>query len=392
MVQIARSWFTIRALLHAQLFVLKHPFGGISIFIPCDKPKTLVEYSNSLSIKILLKLLTHLHNFIHLSQAVLILVHYHQGILPFTGNNQIQLAYWFLVAIGGSIIYSFVATKASELVVIINTLFILPEISNSKIIKAFMSLQPIVSILVTILHGILVFHSEYEPISWTFGLNAGKISLRTFLDLYATWNFGAVVTLGCFALYNGFFSSYLALWEISTNLLNLVKSRVGRYIGASKCFPKMLKRYRQLEVYTSVVNDCFQNSLALPFKAGILLTAVFLGTVVVLPEFRLSTGITFQIAGLFTLAVIYLYMGLGYFFPGKGNLTSRLILLNWISIISRDMWLERSQRKLFKLMLEACQPVKIRFGSVNYYEMGTTLALVDFLIDRTISLVLMVYN
>lgn len=296
---------------------------------------------------------------------------------------------WLNICLFGLVVFSFINEKAMDLTRVINTLYILPPVSVEILIKAYMLYLPFAYVCMFFFYGALVFTTAFEPISATV-CNYGFIRqsnlfcspLKILVGIYQVWNFSVIVGIGCVVVYHGLFCSYLAIWRLTRDMQ--IYSLHYMYIPLLRQF----RKYRHLQLYTGIVNDCFQEKLALQFLMVFVFLTILFGTIILHPSFRSMAEIEAIAVGVYTLAMMYTFLMIGYYFPGEiYQISKRVLGLQYHTITTRRY--ARVLQKEYRAVARACQPLKIRFGSVSYYEEGTVLVIIHFIIEKTSTFILL---
>lgn len=120
---------------------------------------------------------------------------------------------------------------------------------------------------------------------------------------------------------------------------------------------------------------------------ALMVWAIIGTSVIVNPTTREILPFEFTFVFIIILGEIYGFFIVGYIFPGQALCASRATKQQWRKSIIKNQGLcdKAYQRKLFR----ACSDVKLRFGSVNYYGRTTALVVVQFVIEKSLKVMLL---
>ncbi len=183
------------------------------------------------------------------------------------------------------------------------------------------------------------------------------------------------------------FPGYVALY--------LVAQKVSKFISDSSYWSShklesSLKKYRKLQMYTKFVNVCFQAHLALQIKVTLIICSVLLGAVLLNARLCATTSTECLFLAVYVVIVLYVFMIVGYLYPGLVNSCSKNMLKSWENDLFRELnltVLRSSFVKLHKRYIKSCQDVRIYFGYDNYYENCTSINTARFVLESTLNLV-----
>lgn len=305
-------------------------------------------------------------------------------------SRGISLCFWLTTTMECYICTVFALRNAQDVALIINTLYRLPRINSCRVLKSFMYVVPCTLVGLSFINSILVVRGKSESLTnaISFPLLA-TTGLKWVFRFYEIWTFTATMSLSIMVVSVGMWSSYVALWVLTAAMY----SDAARNYSSDTLnkLTDSLKEYAHLHLYTNLVNSCFQEYLALRFKMAIMSVTIILGAFVIKSGFVSWPSF---LLGAYFIITSYGFMAVGYYFPGKTN---------WISMILRWAWLQklamnkkqplavvnRRAIKEVKAKIKALPALKLRFGSVNFYERGTALNIMQFLSDKTITVVLL---
>lgn len=300
---------------------------------------------------------------------------------------------WFVVFSLGHLMFLSVRQKHSQFVLLINTIFTIEAVKNSPAVKLVVWNTPFVYIFANIFFVILIMVADIDPInhwshlhfsqSWPFVYATQKF----LFIVYNTWNYSLVTGLICTIMYNGLYLSYIALSVLSTQLHEKYTQKPNSFYS----FHNGIQQYRQLEIYTKLINSCFEN-VAFPVKIVYITLGILLGVVICQPKIRAATSITSFGFCFYIYVCVLFFLTVGYYFPGQCNETSRKIhraCKREMAYLLKVSVVTRHDRRVSRMMIQACKDMRIRFGSSNYYERNTALNIFNLLIEKTVTLVLL---
>lgn len=146
--------------------------------------------------------------------------------------------------------------------------------------------------------------------------------------------------------------------------------------------------YRKLQVFSAITNQCLKD-YTLAFQV-FLMSWVIMTTSILIDQTIRDTMQTFEIV-LLTGIILEVYtIGFltGYRFPGQANEKSKVIKQIWKRHVIYSST-KGKQRKIEKTTIKSFQDIKIMFGSVNFYEKMTSLVIVNFVIEKSIRVMLL---
>lgn len=206
-------------------------------------------------------------------------------------------------------------------------------------------------------------------------------------DLATIWDFAWVATLGTAFNMGIMFTSYAVIHLLTQSLF-------------SDCFlrqihpERQIRYYRELQLFIGIVNDVFQDFMAGTSKLIIIVGAVFTGVILVNSHLRKSTQTLFLILSFYAMMVCYIVILVAYSFPGKVNSTSKMVKRSWRSetfhVQLDGMKRSRANIQKLKKYITSSRNIKIKFGPNNFYERGTAVNILLFVVENinTLALIL----
>lgn len=324
-----------------------------------------------------------LHILVRSLQAMCLWKKFSPNNSPLDGNQIVDLSFWVLVVYLGYIVFSFTQNHAPLFIAAMNLLFSNKIAQSSILIKILLLQVPIMTAAVTIAYFCLTVYTQVDPISTLFVPILMKRSstlsklLRVLMIAFENWNVSLTAWLASFLTYHGMFSSYIGLYLITQNLAQIP------LMSASSV---LRKKYRKLQMYAVIVSNCYQNTIAIKSKVILIAECIVMGACTFNPKLRSTLTIPRLLACSCLYFNICFVMAIGYYFPGRTNSLSTYIQQNWKS----KLIVSSGKKALeFKLELRSFRSIRIMIGSVNYYEKGTPLHVIDFLVEKTVSLLLL---
>lgn len=316
-------------------------------------------------------------------QTLLIFYHFYSGAIRLSGSLFICLIYQKVTTGISFVTYSFLLNKAPEFCDMINQLYSEKAVTSSKALRVYMIGLRYSIVLGCLGYIVLKLVQQYEPMEFALVqggyIKAGWVLmiLKCVVTVYDSWNCLVVLPLATLMDTHGMLSSYLAILLMARVLF---KDRC--------CLPEKIRSLNQLRIRTIFVNACFQQRVSISVKLIIMSAATFCGAALMNKSFRnASDSFTMSMVahGAITL---YGVMLIGYFSPGSANRVSEEIL-GQCNILNMHASQSSHQRKVMRRLLNSLQPVRIKFGSVNYYEKGTSISLLGFMFEQTASISLL---
>lgn len=214
--------------------------------------------------------------------------------------------------------------------------------------------------------------------TWTVKEVATKIILVLFS--YAAWSFllaGFMLHVGIQLVLHGHcFRVYIHNFEKSLTDCCDIKNISSVKVSA----------YRELQLLSTEYRACFSKVMLAVVTSGFLVT----GTVSLYNTIQFASG-NESAGGSLQYNIIYMWAGIAslgdtVFINGilaDTYKTSSSVLNN----LKTQVQLKKS--KWFQRWLKSCPVIKVYFGGTNYYDELTPLNLLDFVIDQTVSLLLL---
>lgn len=236
-------------------------------------------------------------------------------------------------------------------------------------------IQPL---LITIPCSILILVVLLSNIEFHTANNWSQVTWNLVFNLYRWWDWTWVVQLDLLVGFCGLFVAYAAVYLGSRSVFK--EARNG-YQTLS------WEHYQKLQIVTRLVNECFQDEYAIGIMASLMCWAVLATSVILSPNMRSILPGEFILVFVLLLFEIYAFFVIGYTFPGKALCASRATKNHWKMFV--DFRQNGANEQYQKRKVRACADIKLRFGSVNYYGRMTALAVVQFVIEKSLKVMLL---
>ncbi len=369
-------------------------FGSISIQCSSN-PCTILETCLNTKSVLFLKVAKFAHNTISILKGICLILTHFKTNSALTGNNLMIICFWIVPTSLGHLFLSFLLDRSYEVVSVCNSIYLIPYITSSYIIRFIVFSPPALTIGTIALYSLVVCFANIDPIvtfsnQYTNLTSYSYIILRIVSGIYEVWNFGLLSNLGCILIYQVMFPVFISLSIFAERASKSVTNSC--YWSISK-LNRSMQMYRVLQVHTRLINHTFQNKLALPLKVTLMFCTVLLGTVLLNTGLRHTLSTTSFLLSLCISCNLYIFMSIGYSFPGRANRSSRIVINLWKNIISGEMHyrqISKRTSKQYRMYIKSCKDLRIYFGAMNYYESGTALKLLKFVLEATINLVLVI--
>lgn len=243
----------------------------------------------------------------------------------------------------------------------------------------------------------MVVFSNIDPITAYLELNGSNISvsyrlLRFAFGAFDIWDFWLLGRFGCFIVFQVMFASYLSLLL----LINKLRYNLKSTFTVSQLTEKLkllILEYNQIQLYTKIINSCFQNSVALPVTMTVMLFGILLGTVALDEQLRSSASIDAFVLSVYTVINMDFISAVGFYIPGLLNARSQSIINTWktemVTIIKGNTYSRKTTREIQRI-IRAIRDVRIYFGKLNFYEKNTCITILKFMVETTVNLVLLI--
>lgn len=312
-------------------------------------------------------------------QILRIVWHHKSRQISLTGITPLYLLCRFGIGIVGFVTYSFLLNTCQELVAMINILYNQPFLRCSKLLAVFMRCNRYSVYLIAVVFIFALATSSYKPIDFAFSkaLPSRWIVrgiLDTIISFYEVWNYFVIVPLAVLSFVHGMYASYAGIYILAKQLSSTKNVSDSYRISSLK----------ELLILVSLINSCFQKTVSICIKAATMTVCILCGVVLLNPTFKSSLSQANVILLLYVVASLYFLMAFGYYFPGSANfITAKMIVKAKAGLTGTS---RGRQRMVEEKRIAAMQPVRLRFGSVNYYEQDTFLVITHFLLEKTASL------
>lgn len=202
---------------------------------------------------------------------------------------------------------------------------------------------------------------------------------RVLLHFYEWWNVIWTWPLGTLICFCGMSIGY----EIIYDGVHVIHSRAKK---DKEPIATTFMAYRRLQVFTGVINESFQ-LYAIHLKVICMVWAVLTTVLVTQEHIRTAMSPPKLALSIFQIAECYVIFIFAYTFPGRAHWKSRKVKKLW----QRKLVLTRFQVNvnIWKRHIQSAPEIKIRFGSVNYYGRMTSLNVVQFVVEKSLKLMLL---
>lgn len=320
-----------------------------------------------------------LYYYIH---VLLVVYHFGTGQLNLSGPLLAYLMVEYTIIICGLLIHKTVPCMSGELVAAFNKVYTEPPIQSSPVLIMFMRWIRWTYGSAIVLFVILFVWLPYNPwinlIQDNFQIKTQtfSVAIKIWTSAYEVWTFASFGGYAIFICYYGMYCGHAGI-QILTQ-----KFQTQKFNGY-----RTITNYRKLLIRVELVNTCYQRIVAITVKLILMPVSVVFGAVLIKLRNSTSFDVVFILG--YLLISCYFAMSFGYYFPGRANSISKRIIPQWKSDLVLSFQRERNEFKVTQKVLNSLQQVKIRFGSVSFYERGTSIVIVNFLLEKTISLALL---
>lgn len=380
-----RQTFNVRTIIKSHLNLNSWLPGSFNVWLPSQEPNKILSGSTNSRKLQKITIIQLVHIILHMFQLIA-----HLNFLSAPRLSPMLLVYWTHSFICGAIVHNYIRNKTSDFALLANTLYKTSIVEDSVIVKICMLVGFNAVIPNLVLFCFVLLSANYEPIAATIETyrllseNACHI-LKILIQVYQIWNYALIMGPTYLLCMMGYFSAYLSLWLLCRELKRRVKL-------SSVSVTTSIEEYTQLQIYTALVNQCFQKHIAIPYKMMLMLLAVLAGGSVLRPEFRLEATPASFGASIYAVSCIYFALVAGYYVPGKANYSSHLIKGIWKRRLDEPdiiLKVQRKEQKLVRGQIRSKMQIKIFFGATNFYERGTSLNMLDVLVDKTVAFLLL---
>ncbi|CAL8076471.1 unnamed protein product [Orchesella dallaii] len=142
-----------------------------------------------------------------------------------------------------------------------------------------------------------------------------------------------------------------------------------------------IKKHNNLSLLSTYINIQFRKSLQFSLVIAAILVGILTSTAAIKYHDTMPSTMMYvvAVAGVdATVTSLFIAM-----IPGKVNGISKDIIHGWKRQYSCGV------NKLERKVIRSLREIKIQFGTANYFERGTCLAVVDFQILRTVDVLLL---
>ncbi len=317
----------VKQLLQCQITIFNKVPGPFKIFRPSSTLDHIVELELNIDNCIRLYKIAHsIHIVIFTLKVVCAFESTFRNGSKLNGDLIFGYSVWLIVFSLGHLMFLFVQTKHADFVNLINKMFTIKPVQNSLAIQLVVWCTPISYVFATFFFLILIIVADIDPVGIWARQNCPVVykAQKYFFLVYNTWNFSLVTGLICTIMYNGIYLNYIALSVLSTQLFD----KFSQESSSLSSFHNGIQIYRQLQLYTELVNSCFEN-VAFQVKIVYMTSAILLGVVIYQPYIRAMTSTTSFAFCVYVFLWVYFFLTVGYSFPGQCNKTCRNIRWVW---------------------------------------------------------------
>ncbi len=312
------------------------------------------------------------------------------------GNQMTRISNWMICLSVGVMSYTFFLYKGDELTTVVNGLLNIDFIKESQGV-AFIVINGIsISTIVPIIYTVTAIYSNIDPITAYLEHNVEQLGIfyRMLMIIFRVldlWNYWYLCRLTCFLVFEIMFASYVAMLLLVCRL----HSQQTNYKNTSQPLCKIkqsVTQYKQIVIYTEMVNNCFRFSIALPYKLTVVIFGILMGTAALNKNLRSSAKMDAFCFSVYSWVNLILFLAVGYSIPGVVNEVSKRIKQCWANMLAERMRTYVRSTKLLRELrrhVKATRDIRFYFGGVHYYEKYTGVIILKFMMDSMINLVLM---
>lgn len=314
-----------------------------------------------------------------------------------TGDEILRLFFSFMISYCFHLACSFLREKHLDFVYLFNKLFQSSIIINIRFVKFMFYNTPIVSILVILLYTVLSIFNIIDPVTREIE-NLSKywlsiiLLLRVIMILFETGCVTFACLFGPLIFYIGMFGSYICLFEMTNKLCKIILKNSKKTCYLYSNLNLSTRYYHKLQILTNRVNNCYQEEYALYVKPLFIGFGIAIGTVLIEEKLRTNTSTVGLLLAGYCLINSYIFMAIGYYYPGKVHaISERILYIHQIMLgtMSNGKGNVKSRREC-KCIVKACRSIRILIGMDNYYDQTTALNLLEFLASQTMNVVLLI--
>lgn len=396
-----KDWFNSlrsispKTLFNAQLYFMHKFHSQLLPIVSSKSPDKFLESPNQLTdVLFKLKIAEIAHVSVRGLQALfyIYIYYYHQ----FSSDLIIIVSMWICVTVVGSMAFAFTRQHAFFFIQIVNNMFKLQGANNSKIAKLLLAATPIICFSCTFIYLIMAIVLPLDPITiviCSFKFSSMPIPckiIRSVVRAFDIWDFSLACFLGCLITFDGLFTSYVILHHSLNMELKHLKAKTKPSIPSLRSW---IHCYRQLEIFANLVNGCFAKCIGLPSKIILVTFGIVFGAVSLKSTLRSSVALVARLCCEFLAPSIYFVMVTGYTFPGMANHKSKLVICLWKEILAAGHQThvaryKNPNAKEIRRKIQACKDIRFLIGSSNYYEKCTSINMLNFMLQSTASLIL----
>lgn len=198
------------------------------------------------------------------------------------------------------------------------------------------------------------------------------------VDVYEWWDFTWTITMAVIQIWTAYLPLFAIIYQGSKILLR----------NAVEHPHLSIEMYRRLQILVRLTNDCYQNTTAVYLMNSAITLGCVCGAIMLDSRIRSHLYFSEQFYCVALLTLCYIIFLFGYAFPGWANENSKEAKKIWAGQLSE----ERGGRKCIawkRRFVRSCQDIRLCFGSVNYFEATTNLVIIQFVMDNTVTLLLL---
>lgn len=317
--------------------------------------------------------------------------------MPVTASLLLQLGFCFIPVAHTFCYVIFFSFKFQEFVDFCNSIYSSNSVQLNNFVQFLMYNSPLFSFSLSCLYAGLILFTNVNPITeWlnTFRNELPVIIvavLSIVISLYEIWSFAIMTYFGSLVAINGMFAGYVGLHHLTKRLLYSIQ------ICKESLSEKYINEYRNLRILTILANDCFQKVVALPLKVLMISTCVIAGVILFESKLRETSTILELYVCLYIIINLYCFIIISYSFPGQAHYNGRKIVEKYKLLVvtvcvtnKTNGIVSKVKEKLLQKYIISCGEIRLKFAGHNFYERNTWIILIEFLLECTLSLVLMI--
>lgn len=248
---------------------------------------------------------------------------------------------------------------------------------------------PVTSVQFGIMFFILALHNQNILAStslikvakiWRIDWFSGKTIFLKSLDMYEIWDFAWAVTVACTQIWTACMPLYAVIYMGTQILLRN---------AANLPSDSSIDMYRRLQIFVRLTNNCYQNTTTVYILNSGIILCCLCGASMLADRVRAHLHFSEQFFCVVLIVLCYIIFHFGFGFPGQANGNSKVVKEIWKGQLSIK-GAQSVQGLVWKRkFIKSCPDIRVYFGSANYFEETTGLAVIKFVIDNTVTLLLL---